>query len=49
MQFGIRGIIYADENEAKKTLEELYTCGIDENEDSGNISNNLNYFANVRF
>jgi hypothetical protein len=49
MQFGIRGIIYADENEAKKTLVELYTSGIDEIEDSGNISNILNYFANVRF
>ena len=31
-------IIYADENEAKKTLEELYTSGNNENEDSGNIS-----------
>ena len=38
MQFEISGVIYADENEAKITLEELYTSGNDENEDSGNIS-----------
>ncbi|MGA9297095.1 MAG: hypothetical protein WBV72_06785 [Nitrososphaeraceae archaeon] len=27
MQFEIRGVRYADENEAKKILEELYTSG----------------------
>jgi hypothetical protein len=37
-QFEIRGVRYADENEAKNALEELYTSGNDENEDSGNRS-----------
>jgi hypothetical protein len=30
MQFEIRGVRYADENEAKKILEGLYTSGNDE-------------------
>ena len=38
MQFEVRGVRHADENEAKKILEELYASGNVENEDSGNIS-----------
>jgi hypothetical protein len=34
MQFEIRGVRYADENEAKKILEELYTSGLHNNWES---------------
>ena len=46
-QFEIRRVRYADEKEAKKILEELYTSGNVENEDSGNISiKHLQQFRN---